>query len=73
MRLCPQMLAKTGSTIASRLPSPADYSPDRRLHALLGIDFGLHLIDQVGLLRIHRSGKIPARGSGFVQTSAAQA
>jgi len=33
--------------------------------ALFTIDPGLHLIDQVGWLRNHRHGKIPARGGGF--------
>jgi hypothetical protein len=42
------------------------------LLALLGIDLGLHLIDQVGLLCIHWNRKIPARGSGFAQTAPLQ-
>ena len=37
--------------------------------ALLTIDLGFHRIDQVGWLRIHRHGKIPARGGGLAQTA----
>jgi len=37
--------------------------------ALFTIDLGLHLIDQVGWLRNHRHGKIPAGCGGFAQTA----
>jgi len=40
--------------------------------ALFTIYPGLHLIDQVWWLRIHRNGKIPARCGGFAQTARLQ-
>ena len=39
------------------------------LLSLIGIDLGLHLIDQVRRLRMHWDGKIPARGGWFAQTA----
>lgn len=39
------------------------------LLSLIGIDLGLHLIDQVGRLRIHWDGKIPARSRWLAQTA----
>ena len=42
------------------------------LLSLFGIDLSLHRIDQVGLLRIHWDGKIPARGRWFGQTACLQ-
>jgi hypothetical protein len=49
-----------------------DWLDNGDLLALFGIDLGLHFIDQVGLLRIHRDGKIPVRGGGFAQTALLQ-
>jgi hypothetical protein len=40
--------------------------------ALLGIDLGFHLIDQVRLAAIDLNGKIPARSVRLVQTARAQ-
>jgi hypothetical protein len=42
------------------------------LLALFGIDLGLHLIDQVRWLRIHRDRKIPAGCGGFAQAARLQ-
>ena len=39
------------------------------LLALIGIDLGLHRIDQGWRLRIHLDGKIPAGCGGFAQTA----
>ena len=47
-------------------------SPGINALALLGIDLGLHLIDQVGRLRTHWDRKIPARSRWFAQTACPQ-
>jgi hypothetical protein len=39
------------------------------LLSLLGIDLGLHRIDQVGRLRSDWGGEVPARSRGFAQTA----
>ena len=44
-------------------------SPGINALALFGIDLGLHCIDQVQWLRIHRHGKIYARCGGFAQAA----
>ena len=40
--------------------------------ALLAVDLGFHLIDQVRLAGIHLNGKIPARSVRLAQTARAQ-
>ena len=40
--------------------------------ALFGVNLGLHLIDQVGRLRIHWDGEIPARSRRLAQTARPQ-
>ena len=46
--------------------------PGINAFALFTIDLGLHLIDQVGWLRIHLDRKIPARLGRLAQTACPQ-